>query len=242
MGHDVLFFLIQFYTYIYIQLQKLYYYHIALPRWGLIFEIRFLRGWSALRSENIRAYISRSFTNPMWHDILGNKHMQKAIVMAQICLYVVPWPEVLGHRKGLVTFVVPSRSWLHVTTLNMSQAHFFCITIWHGIGRFVIFIAKSCRVTIILMFGQGCLDPLPVRQNIGPSWVGDRFLGKAMVSNWRHPWTFQALQISRHFAVPQVGAMWHSHMFAKAFSAGLWRLRDPWVASSWASLARSSAA
>ena len=42
------------------------------------------------RSENIRAYISRSFTNPMWHDILGNKHMQKAIVMAQICLYVVP--------------------------------------------------------------------------------------------------------------------------------------------------------
>ena len=41
-------------------------------------------------SENIRAYISRSFTNPMWHDILGNKHMQKAIVMAQICLYVVP--------------------------------------------------------------------------------------------------------------------------------------------------------
>lgn len=38
--------------------------------------------------ENIRAYISRSFTNPMWHDTLGNKHMQKAIVMAQICLYV----------------------------------------------------------------------------------------------------------------------------------------------------------
>mmetsp|Transcript_18620 Transcript_18620/g.32600 ORF Transcript_18620/g.32600 Transcript_18620/m.32600 type:complete len:1078 (-) Transcript_18620:96-3329(-) len=39
-------------------------------------------------AENIRAYISRSFTRPMWHDILGNKHMQKAIVMAQICLYV----------------------------------------------------------------------------------------------------------------------------------------------------------
>ncbi|CAE7658005.1 yloB [Symbiodinium sp. CCMP2456] len=26
-----------------------------------------------VQSENIRAYISRSFTNPMWHDILGNK-------------------------------------------------------------------------------------------------------------------------------------------------------------------------
>lgn len=43
---------------------------------------------SLVWSENIRAYISRSFTNPMWHDTLGNKHMQKAIVMAQICLYV----------------------------------------------------------------------------------------------------------------------------------------------------------
>ena len=30
-----------------------------------------------LRSENIRAYISRSFTNHMWKDIFGNKHMQK---------------------------------------------------------------------------------------------------------------------------------------------------------------------
>ena len=43
---------------------------------------------SLVWSENIRAYISRSFTAPMWHDVLGNKHMQKAIVMAQICLYV----------------------------------------------------------------------------------------------------------------------------------------------------------
>lgn len=39
-------------------------------------------------SENIRAYISRSFTMPMWYDILGNKHMQKAIIMAQVCLYM----------------------------------------------------------------------------------------------------------------------------------------------------------
>ena len=42
---------------------------------------------SLVWSENIRAYISRSFTNPMWHDVLGNKEMQKAIVLAQICLY-----------------------------------------------------------------------------------------------------------------------------------------------------------
>jgi len=42
---------------------------------------------SLVWSENIRAYISRSFTNHMWKDIFGNKHMQKAIVLAQICLY-----------------------------------------------------------------------------------------------------------------------------------------------------------
>eukprot|EP00931_Biecheleriopsis_adriatica_P083339 TRINITY_DN5691_c0_g1_i3.p1 TRINITY_DN5691_c0_g1~~TRINITY_DN5691_c0_g1_i3.p1 ORF type:complete len:1094 (+),score=262.48 TRINITY_DN5691_c0_g1_i3:82-3363(+) len=43
---------------------------------------------SLVWSENIRSYIARSFTAPMWHDVLGNKHMQKAIIMAQICLYV----------------------------------------------------------------------------------------------------------------------------------------------------------
>ncbi|CAJ1449453.1 unnamed protein product [Effrenium voratum] len=58
---------------------------------------------SLVWSENIRAYISRSFTNPMWHDILGNPSMQKAIVMAQICLYVavlVPYlsDKILGLR------------------------------------------------------------------------------------------------------------------------------------------------
>jgi len=43
---------------------------------------------SLVWSENIRSYTSRSFDKPMWHDILGNKNMQKAIILAQICLYV----------------------------------------------------------------------------------------------------------------------------------------------------------
>jgi len=43
---------------------------------------------SLVWSENIRSYTSRSFDKPVWHDILGNKNMQKAIVLAQICLYV----------------------------------------------------------------------------------------------------------------------------------------------------------
>eukprot|EP00439_Symbiodinium_sp_Y106_P013082 s6701_g1.t3 len=58
---------------------------------------------SLVWSENIRAYISRSFTNPMWHDVLGNKEMQKAIVLAQICLYgavLIPYlsDKILGLR------------------------------------------------------------------------------------------------------------------------------------------------
>ncbi|CAJ1357681.1 unnamed protein product [Effrenium voratum] len=51
-------------------------------------------------SENIRAYISRSFTRPMWHDILGNPSMQKAIVMAQVCLYVAARMHAGGTRGG----------------------------------------------------------------------------------------------------------------------------------------------
>mmetsp|Transcript_25829 Transcript_25829/g.45541 ORF Transcript_25829/g.45541 Transcript_25829/m.45541 type:complete len:192 (+) Transcript_25829:1-576(+) len=58
---------------------------------------------SLVWSENIRAYISRSFTAPMWHDIFGNKEMQKAIVLAQICLYgavLIPYlsDKILGLR------------------------------------------------------------------------------------------------------------------------------------------------
>jgi len=53
---------------------------------------------SLVWSENIRAYISRSFTRPMWHDILGNPSMQKAIVMAQVCLYVAVLVPYLSDR------------------------------------------------------------------------------------------------------------------------------------------------
>merc|ERR1711924_49378 len=39
-------------------------------------------------SENIRAYIARSFDRPFWNNLLGNPQMHKAIILAQICLYV----------------------------------------------------------------------------------------------------------------------------------------------------------
>merc|ERR1711957_1000045 len=42
---------------------------------------------SLVWSENVRSYTSRSFDKPIWENILGNKNMQKAIVLAQVCLY-----------------------------------------------------------------------------------------------------------------------------------------------------------
>merc|ERR1712113_1266919 len=41
---------------------------------------------SLVFSENVRSYTSRSFDQPAWRNLLGNVQMQKAIVMAQLCL------------------------------------------------------------------------------------------------------------------------------------------------------------
>lgn len=42
---------------------------------------------SLVFAENVRAYTSRSFGQPFWRNFLGNAQMQKAIVLAQLCLY-----------------------------------------------------------------------------------------------------------------------------------------------------------
>merc|ERR1719422_1380350 len=43
---------------------------------------------SLVWSENVRSYVSRSFDQPVWVNLLGNMQMQKAIVMAQVALYL----------------------------------------------------------------------------------------------------------------------------------------------------------
>merc|ERR1711879_350757 len=39
-------------------------------------------------SENIRAYMGRSFDQPFWVNLCGNKQMLKAIILAQLALYI----------------------------------------------------------------------------------------------------------------------------------------------------------
>jgi magnesium-transporting ATPase (P-type) len=43
---------------------------------------------SLVYSENIRAYIARSFDKPFWVNLCGNKEMLKAVVLAQLALYI----------------------------------------------------------------------------------------------------------------------------------------------------------
>merc|ERR1711956_55162 len=58
---------------------------------------------SLVLSENIRAYVSRSFEKHVWHNFLGNKYMQLAIVAAEIallCAVLIPFfsDKILGLR------------------------------------------------------------------------------------------------------------------------------------------------
>jgi len=43
---------------------------------------------SLVWAENVRSYTSRSFDRPVWHNLLGNVNMQKAIILAQLALYI----------------------------------------------------------------------------------------------------------------------------------------------------------
>jgi len=53
--------------------------------------------------ENVRSYTSRSFDQPVWRNFCGNMEMHKAIVVAQLALWVavlIPWfsDKILGLR------------------------------------------------------------------------------------------------------------------------------------------------
>merc|ERR1712048_437682 len=53
---------------------------------------------SLVYSENIRAYIARSFDKPFWVNFCGNTQMQKAIILAQVALYVAVLAPVVSDR------------------------------------------------------------------------------------------------------------------------------------------------
>merc|ERR1712224_717755 len=47
-------------------------------------------------AENVRAYIARYFDKPFWTNLCGNRQMQKAIILAQVALYVAVLVPVLS--------------------------------------------------------------------------------------------------------------------------------------------------
>merc|ERR1719362_1381819 len=68
---------------------------------------------SLVWSENVRSYTSRSFDQPVWVNLLGNLQMQKAICMAQVCLYVaVLCPVFSDMILGLRGLAVGAYGWL----------------------------------------------------------------------------------------------------------------------------------
>jgi magnesium-transporting ATPase (P-type) len=47
-------------------------------------------------AENIRAYIARYFDKPFYTNLCGNRQMQKAIILAQVALYVAVFTPTLS--------------------------------------------------------------------------------------------------------------------------------------------------
>eukprot|EP00928_Gymnodinium_smaydae_P076896 TRINITY_DN599_c0_g2_i2.p1 TRINITY_DN599_c0_g2~~TRINITY_DN599_c0_g2_i2.p1 ORF type:complete len:1044 (+),score=233.36 TRINITY_DN599_c0_g2_i2:58-3189(+) len=63
--------------------------------------------------ENVRAYISRSFDQPFWVNLLGNRFMQYSIILAQVTLYVaVLVPTLSDTILGLRGLEIQAWGWL----------------------------------------------------------------------------------------------------------------------------------
>jgi len=63
-------------------------------------------------SENVRAYTSRSFDRPFFVDLLANAHMQRAIGLAQIALYLAVFLPGLSDVLGLKGLTIGTWGWV----------------------------------------------------------------------------------------------------------------------------------
>jgi len=68
---------------------------------------------SLVYCENVRAYTSRSFNQPFWRNFFGNAQMQKAVLVAQLCLYVAVLPPAFAENVlGLTGLKIGAWGWL----------------------------------------------------------------------------------------------------------------------------------
>merc|ERR1712019_209983 len=81
---------------------------------------------SLVYSENIRAYIARSFDSPIWVNLCGNMQMLKAVILAQIALYIaVLVPGVSDKILGLRGLDIGLWGWA-VSLIGPVATVFFC--------------------------------------------------------------------------------------------------------------------
>ena len=66
---------------------------------------------SLVWAENFRAYCSRSFDNPVWVNTFANPTMNKAILFAQVALYVALWLPGLNSVLGLYVDEIHGFGW-----------------------------------------------------------------------------------------------------------------------------------
>eukprot|EP00606_Chrysophyceae_sp_TOSAG23-5_P000404 GSChrysophyteH2.ASY1.ANO1.399.1 assembled CDS len=67
---------------------------------------------SLVWAENFRAYIARSFENPVWHKTFANPSMNKAILMAQASLYIALFlPGLNEEVLGLYVYEIHGFGW-----------------------------------------------------------------------------------------------------------------------------------
>jgi magnesium-transporting ATPase (P-type) len=66
---------------------------------------------SLVWAEGVRAYCSRSFENPIWVDTFSNTSMNKAVLLAQITLFIALYLPGLNHVLGLYVDEIHGWGW-----------------------------------------------------------------------------------------------------------------------------------
>jgi hypothetical protein len=98
---------------------------------------------SLVWAENFRAYCSRSFETPVWYNTFNNPSMNKAILMAQVSLYVALFiPGLNEDVLGLYVYEIHGFGWF-IAFIGAISCLVFCELYKFIAGQFVEFEALA---------------------------------------------------------------------------------------------------